>query len=233
MPAKHGKADKGSQKWLQLLVNDCPELLNREIARYSPVSADGIRWLSPLEEDNYREYYDSPFIEKLGAALEKRTLESFWPASGPRWDGLGNTDKKEYLLVEAKSHIKEMRNTLGSGKPDSASLIHSSLAEVKRFVGSKSMNSVDWAVGVYQYANRLAHLYFLHQQNDLDAYLVLLYFLNATEMAAGDTYIPKTAAEWKSVIVYQDRIMGIRQRHPLSDRIIHVFMDVKEIEDGQ
>ena len=230
MPIAQGKAHKGSQKWLQILVNDCPELLNREIARQSPVSAGDIRWLSPLRDDNYREYYDQPFIELLHIKLQKRSLESFWPTSGPRWDALGKGTRNELLLVEAKSHTKELVSSLGATSACSVSKIESSLRETKECVHRTSDPSVDWTKGVYQYANRLAHLYLLSHINGLDAYLVLLYFLSDTERHRPDTYVPTTAAEWESVIMYQERLMGIRQRHPLSDRIIHVFIDVKDIE---
>ena len=231
MPTKHGKADKGSQKWLQMLVNDCPELLNREIAEQSPVSAQEIRWLSPLRDCGYREYSGQDFIERLGIRLEKRPLESFWPQKGrqPHWDGLGKTDKRQILLVEAKSHVKEMRNTTGAAEP-SLSRIRSSLIETKLHIHQESEPAVDWTIGVYQYANRLAHLYLLHNLNGLDAYLVLVYFLNDNEMRAGDTVVPSTELEWKSVIAYQERLMGIRQKNPLTNRIVHAFIDVNDIE---
>ena len=59
---------------------------------------------------------------------------------------------------------------------------------------------------------------------------MLLNFLNDKERKAGDTHVPRTESEWQSVIAYQDRLMGIRQKHPLTNRIIHVFIDVKDIE---
>ena len=231
MPSAQGRAYKGSQKWLQILVNDCPELLNREIAEQSPVSAQEIHWLSPIRECDYKEYSGQEFIERLGIRLEKRPLEAFWPQKGrqPHWDGLGKTDKRQILLVEAKSHVKELRNTTGAAEP-SLSRIRSSLIETKLHIHQESEPAIDWTTGVYQYANRLAHLYLLHNLNGLDAYLVLLYFLNDNKMQARDTFVPSTVSEWESVITYQERLMGIRQRHPLSNHIIHAFIDVNDIE---
>ena len=136
-------------------------------------------------------------------------------------------------LVEAKSHTKELVSSLGATSACSVSKIEGSLNETKQFVHRSSDTAVDWTKGVYQYANRLAHLYLLAALNGLEAYLVLLYFLNDTEMASEDTYVPTDPKEWKSVIRYQDRIMGIRQRHPLSDRTIHAFMDANDIEASQ
>ena len=99
-------------------------------------------------------------------------------------------------MVEAKSHTKELVSSSDAKKPDSQSLICSSLAQTKRFVGSKSAASVDWTIGVYQYANRLAHLYLLHMLNGLDSYLCLLYFLAENEMQSGDTSVPSSKLEW-------------------------------------
>ena len=229
MPTKHGKADKGSQKWLQILVNDRTELLNREISCQSTVEAEEIRWLSPLRRDNYREYYDRQFLDLLEIELENRPLESFWPSSGPRWDGLAKTARGQILLVEAKSHVGELVSSTGAST-SSLAKIRSSLAETKRLIHRDSDYAVDWTTGVYQYANRLAHLYLLHKLNGHDVYLVLVYFLNDSERQKPDTHVPATVGEWKSVIAHQDRIMGIRQRHPLSDRIIHVYIDVNDVE---
>ena len=232
MPTKHGKADKGSQKWLQILVNDCPELLEREICGKLKSSPGEFQWLSPLKCDGYKEYKDSEFLDRLEISLSKFPLDKFWPKKGPHWDGLGKTDNGQILLIEAKSHVDELISTTGASNI-SLEQICRSLIETKRHIHRVSEKAVDWHIGVYQYANRLAHLYLLRVLNRLDAYLVLLCFLNDREMASGDTFAPATPAEWEAVIKYQERLMGIRQRHPLSDRIIHAFIDVKDIEARQ
>ena len=226
------KGHAGSEKWLQKVVNECPDLLDREIRHKLKPSPSEIQWLSPLEKDDYSEYSDQEFLDRLEISLPKFPLGRFWPNRGPHWDGLGKTDRKQILLIEAKAHVGELVSSTEASET-SLPLICSSLIETKQHIHRKSEKAVPWHTGVFQYANRLAHLYLLRVLNRLDAYLVLLYFLNATEMAAGDTCIPKTAEEWKSIIVYQDRIMGIRQRHPLSDCIIHGFIDVNEIEVRQ
>ena len=229
MPSMQGKAEKGSRKWLQILVNDCPEILNKRVARRSPLTAKQINWVSPLRKDNYQEYRDQEFIDRLGIVLKKQQLESFWPPKGPQWDGLGKTDKGQILLVEAKSHVNELINTTGASDR-SLEKIRSSLTETKQHIHRVSEPAVDWTTGVYQYANRLAHLYLLRVLNRLDAYLVLLCFLNDTERLSDDTHVPATPAEWEAVIKHQERLMGIRPKHPLSNCIIHVFIDVNDIE---
>ena len=98
---------KGSQKWLQVLVNRRPELINRPVAERLDVDSHRIRWLSPLEDDGYAEYSDGEFVDRLGVALDKRPLRSFWPRHGPVWDGLAKADSGAVVLVEAKPKSTE------------------------------------------------------------------------------------------------------------------------------
>ena len=133
------------------------------------------------------------------------------------------------MLVEAKSHVKELVSSSAAKNPSSVAKIRRSLTETKEYIARGSEANADWTIGVYQYANRLAHLYLLHRLNGLDAYLVQVYFLNDEDTRKADTYVPSTQSEWESAIVYQERLMGIRQRHPLTDRIVHAFIDVNDI----
>lgn len=233
-------ANRGSQRWLQILVNYRPDILNSAIGQRLPETPGAIDWRSPLASENYKEHKDREFLVKLGNSPYLhdtlpawRNLYDFWPRNGPCWDAHGVTNKGQILITEAKSHTKEMQGA-GSGAktPKSIEKIDRSLKETQQFLGC--VRAVDWAKSPYfQYANRLAHLYWFHKLNGLDAYLVLLYFLNDTAMEAKNTVVPKDEKEWKPAIVSQDKDMGIPESHPLSDRIIYVFMDVKEIEDGQ
>ena len=139
-------------------------------------------WLSPLRCDKFTEYYDQKFIDCLGLKLKSRSLKSFWPSRGPRWDALGKTDNSQVLLVEGKAHIGELREK-GSGASCDKSIakIDCSLKETQQFLGAN--RSVDWSkYPYYQYANRLAHLYLLAELNVFDAYLLMIYFLNDVEM---------------------------------------------------
>ena len=86
------QASRGSQKWIQLLVNQAPHLLDRAIARhlnFSPL--DKIVWLSPLARDGYAEYRDETFLSRIQALPDKAPLSGFWPVRGPQWDALGRT----------------------------------------------------------------------------------------------------------------------------------------------
>jgi hypothetical protein len=70
-----GPAVKGSQKWIQKLVNEKPDLLNSLIrTRLNLPDTDTITWLSPLAEDGYAEYQDQASIDALDIMLLKVQL---------------------------------------------------------------------------------------------------------------------------------------------------------------
>lgn len=220
--ARHPQAagKKGSKKWVQKLVNERPEILNHSIAaRLKLPDHERIRWLSPLKKDEYAEYSDHESLNLLGLSLKKRSLADFWPNNGPQWDVLGKSDSGKVFLVEAKSHIGELSSSIGAKDKDSVQRIRQSLQETKSFLHSNA--ETDWSLGFYQYANRLAHLYLL-RQNDVPAYLVLVYFLNDLEMAG-----PTTIDEWKGAIKLLHTYLKIRQ-HKLRKYTLDVFIDVAQ-----
>ena len=237
MPRTKGKAYKGSQKWMQILVNKRQNLLTEAVSVCLPNSPTAIDWRSPLESENYKEHRDRDFLIKLGKSQYLNNslpswsnLYGFWPRQGPCWDTHGVTDKGQILIGEAKSHTEEMLGK-GSGAKSLKSIekIARSLKETQQFLGC--VPTVDWAKSPYfQHANRIAHLYWFHKLNGLDAYLVLLYFLNDIAMEANNTTVPKSAEEWEPARICQNKDLGIPEKHPLSDRIIHVFIDVNDIE---
>ena len=60
------KATKGSQKWLQIIVNETPELLSGPIKSSFGLSPNlEIEWLSPIETNDFAEYRDEEFLEKF------------------------------------------------------------------------------------------------------------------------------------------------------------------------
>ncbi len=219
-----GTAERGSQRWIQLLVNRAPHLIDGQISE--PLSADRVAWLSPLEDDDYAEYRDGTFIERLGVTLEQTPLNAFWPRGGPVWDGLARTDRGQLVLVEAKSHIPEsVTSPMGAKSPRSVEMIQSSLAETKAYL--RSNTPADWTQIFYQYANRLAHLYLLRVKNQVDAYLVMLYFYNDSEMGG-----PTSIDEWRGAIEVTKAVMGIRN-HRLQRYCVDTFVDVNELGDLQ
>ena len=231
-------ASRGSRRWLQVLVNCRPGMLDGAIAHRLPHPPGDIDWRSPLAADHYAEYRDQSFLDRLAGSPYYRApsspqhgLSDFWPRFGPQWDGLAVTDRGQIILVEAKAHIPEMVTAPGQARGETArQRIQDSLQRVKSFVGSRS--PADWSTSFYQYANRLAHLYWMRELNGHDAYLVNLFFLNDAEMNG-----PKSIEEWQAAILLQETFMGVRQAaqtgyalHPwVGAYVLDVFIDANDI----
>ena len=163
---------KGSQKWLQHLVAHAPVCLQ-------PPGLAPLHWLSPLAEDDHAEYRDGDFLIRLGLAHLVPGLAAFWPQGGPVWDGLARAGD-QVVLVEAKSHLGEARSSPCAARaPASRQRIATAFAQVQAGLGAAA--GADWMRQFYQYANRLAHLWWLHRQG-VQAHLMLLGFLGDAEM---------------------------------------------------
>jgi hypothetical protein len=219
---EQGIAIKGSQKWIQKLVNEKPKMLNSLVKeQLNLTDTDSITWLSPLAEDGYAEYRDQAFLDLLNIKLPNVSLSDFWPARGPVWDGLGKSDGGNVFLIEAKSHISEVLSPKTGAGVESLRKIKKSLDETKSFLNSTSDH--DWTSTFYQYTNRLAHLYLLRMLNEVSAYLVFIYFVNDKEMNG-----PQSIDEWSGAIKLLHSFLGIG-RHKLSKYIADIFIDIGEI----
>ena len=218
------KDARGSLKWTQVVVNECPELINRPLREACALSSDvPISWLSPIHSDDFAEYRDQAFLQLLGVHLEKRPLETFWPNRGPQWDALGRSHSGELFLVESKAHVNEVLSPGTSASTKSKILIERSLKELQSFL--RVSPAVDWSAVLYQYTNRLAHLYLLRELNHLRAFLVFLYFVGDREMEG-----PWTVREWESAIQVVRGVLGLKDRNRLSKYVLDVFIDVAEIK---
>jgi hypothetical protein len=90
---------KGSLKWIQALINKCPEILDQQIKRRTKIDFEKINWLSPLGSDKHAEYRDAAFLKVLGLEQHSKSLQKFWPERGPQWDALGRDgDQGPYFL---------------------------------------------------------------------------------------------------------------------------------------
>jgi hypothetical protein len=89
--------------------------------------------------------------------------------------------------------------------PHSLARIHSSLEIVKSASGAAS--DAPWSSPFFQYANRLAHLYFLAELNDVDAYLLFLSFADAPDVPS-----PVTAEQWEGAHRVAWKCLGLGTR---------------------
>ena len=206
---------KGSLRWIQTLVGKHPAVLTSAIRSRGGLSGSwSVDWLSPREADDWAEYRDADFLSLLGLSCLNDDLAAYWPSRGPQWDALGLSSEGEVVLVEAKSHLNELRSDCGAAEP-SLQKIRESIAATKAHLQVAA--SADWLNGYYQYANRLAHLHFL-QQHDASARLVFVYFVNDVDMAG-----PASVSDWEGGLATVYSALGLTEQ-PAG--VLNVFIDV-------
>lgn len=225
------------------LINNKKEILDKEIGKKFSLDKLDIKWVSPISPD-YLEYYDDDFLKFLHLKEwtdKKFPLNQFWPKNGPHWDGLGYCINNNYIekifIVEAKSRLHEMFYNINEKiQPKSFELIKKSLNDVfnkiRPYCDSQYIG--DWTKAFYQYATRIAHLYYLRVLNELDGikipadvYLVYVYFIN-------DPYwhnnTIKTKEEWEGIISTVKHYLGFSYgNHSLSDYVFDIFIDYSKI----
>jgi len=211
----------GSLRDIQVLVNKFPDMFTNKIKEKIVIKSNRIDWASPLKDDDYSEYRDNGFIEKLVIQNLKLPLSAFWPKRGPQWDALGKGYDEEYFLVEAKANIDEIVSPETKATGKSLELIKKSLDDLKKYLNVN--NKVDWSGAFYQYTNRLAHLYFLRVLNKLPANLIFVYFIGDDSVSG-----PKSIEEWNAALTVMKRYLGL-STHKLAKYTAEVFVDVKQI----
>ena len=216
----------GSLKNLQVAINVKNQFLDNEISKIIGRKMT-IDWKSPLQLDKYAEYRDEDFLEKLGILNRiKYHLKDFWPKNGPQWDALGICGN-EVILVEAKANIPEMVSPGTAAKSaKSINKIKASLDDVKKYLNIN--NDIDWTGTFYQYVNRIAHLYYLREKNDIKAHLLFIYFINDVTVNG-----PKSKDEWLGAIQTMECYLGLNKNHKLRKYIHDVFIDVSDLKEKE
>jgi hypothetical protein len=178
-----------------------------------------ITWLYPAP-GVAEEPKDLTFVEFTEQQLKQ--WHAFWPSPGNRsWDGVARCNG-EWLLFEAKANETELCSQGTSASPPSLLRITRALNEVELFLGVPS--ETVWHERYYQYANRLAALYFLNVVANIPARLVFLYF-------TGDVFpdgrpCPQNEQEWRLLITRCHAELKLPERHKLSDRTHDVFVPI-------
>ena len=215
----------GSQRLLQLAVNRRPELLLSVLKKAGVLQRrQSIEWKSPLASKDYAEYRDNIAMTELGLAKKLQVpLRDFWPARGAVWDALGIMSNDNPVLVEAKAHIPEAASPGTKASPRSRQLIERSLLKTRRHLAPKS--KAIWTGTFYQYANRLAHQFFLCELNGIESKLVFLDFTNASDMDG-----PTTEQEWRGATRMIHAILGLP---PSLEQfgVYHAYLDARQLTD--
>jgi len=151
-----------------------------------------------------------------------------WPQRGnpPNWDAVAQTKANgltEWLLVEAKANIQELRSSCQASPSGGLPLISDTLSRAKVALGVAADR--DWLNGYYQYCNRLAVLEFLNRHN-VPARLLFIYFTGDKGDAA--RMCPANAVAWNAELLRQNAHVGLAMDHPLADRIHRLFLSVSD-----
>jgi len=212
----------GSLKDIQLLINKNQSLIDSEIKKsFKDLSEKEIIWTSPIDSDDYAEYRDNDFLEKVGLKPDEIKLNEFWPNKGPQWDALAKTKEGDIILVEAKANIPEIVSPATGARYLSRKLIDQSLLETKEYLNIK--NNIDWSGRFYQYTNRIAHLFFLREKCNKNAYLINVYFI-------GDKSVngPESILEWQGALTVLYTYLGLTH-HKLSKYMADIFIDLNDL----
>jgi hypothetical protein len=203
-----------------------PAALDQQIRRNIGRTDARIEWVYP----------DAGAFEKEPRGLEflksdpsqRETLEAwraFWPQTGspPNWDGVArDATSGEWLLFETKANHPEFCSHVCGAVGKGRTLIESTMSKVKRHLSVH--RDFQWLGTYYQYANRLACLYFLNVLRTVPARLVLVYFI-------GDKFpdarqCPSSEAEWRELIRACHLTLGLSEKHALRNRVHELFIPV-------
>lgn len=165
---------------------------------------------------------------------ERSTWLKFWPQTGnvPNWDAIGILElesKTEYLLVEAKAHVSEIRSHCSASEQGGLPKIRETFSETIRAYDYIS-DPNKWLSPFYQYANRLAQLHFLLGHKVL-ARLIFIYFVGDQWLSkrddGGDAIVcPQNEQDWQPDLRTMYGHLGLSGSSKLEQRVHSVFLHV-------
>ena len=104
-------------------------------------------------------------------------------------------------------------------------MIREALSKTREAMRSKA-NPESWLGQYYQYANRMATLYFLTQHN-IPSRLIFIYFTrDEATRYKGHVVCPKDEQEWGGYLCEMDAELGITGSSELKWRVHRVFLPV-------
>lgn len=146
--------------------------------------------------------------------------KSFWACgtAGINWDAAGVTEDGTYILVEAKAHLSEMKNSASCSK---GALANNS-SRIADFIEKYGIDSTPeiWVKDFYQVANRLVITDFLQERN-YKVKLLYVLFENGFEYNR-DRSDSASKEEWDSEMERELKLMGITgtAAEPLVNRCV-------------
>lgn len=169
-------------------------------------------------------------IKGLGFLSASHPALGAWSRFWPQGSGIHNWDAvakvrfgaaEEWLLVEAKAHLRELKSNCRARSKTSLAVIGRAFDQTKAHLGVSKDR--DWMRGYYQYCNRIALLFFLFRHN-VPAHLLSIYFLG--DKGDSNRICPLDESEWKEALRCQDDHVGLPTKHRLSNRIHELFLPI-------
>ena len=198
----------------------------------SRVGGDHVKWLDfnfsnldePLHQDSELKGFE--FLDERVQKLWR----SYWPQRGnvPNWDAVGQlmTDGKyEWLLVEAKAHVEEVRNGCGATSSVSIQKIRNALGQAMKTFHVNEGYLDKWFSTYYQFCNRLTMLHFLSEECDppVPAHLVMIYFYG--DQVPGQD-CPQSPEAWAPVLEKMYQEIGLIAQSELLKSVYTIYLPV-------
>ena len=155
--------------------------------------------------------YDGPCDKELINLDFIPTINDEWKkhwvcgSGGINWDAVGITDNGTYILVEAKAHLSEMKNSAAG----SVRAQKNNNARISDFIEKHNINSTAeaWSKDFYQLANRLVITDFILSKG-YKAKLLYVLFENGFEYNR-EKSDSATADEWNTEMKKELQAMGV------------------------
>jgi hypothetical protein len=183
-----------------------------------------LKWLDYPKDKNSEsldgEYEGINFLPPDLQEKIKANWKAYWPQTGtpPNWDAvLYSKREDEWILVEAKAHLKELESSCGASD-GSRKIIESAFEATRDRFGIHTSKS--WLEPYYQLANRLAFVHFL-LENKIKASLLYIYFLNGWP---NDPNMNVTSPKaWRGAIDIEYAYLGINDK--AKEYISEIFVE--------
>ncbi|MBE2222673.1 MAG: hypothetical protein IAF02_14085 [Anaerolineae bacterium] len=207
------------------------DYLSREVLKIT--GGNSIHWLDfdfsreniPLKDDG--ELKGLKFISD--EAVHKK-WRNFWPPRGnsQNWDAVGKIQTgngEEWLLVEAKGHLGEIKSSCGATNIESRQKIVTALQATSQTFSNLTKPVENWLSPHYQYANRLAVLHFLMKECEpsVKARLLFIYFYGENRK---NEECPQSKQDWLPAISKMNEWLGINKNNDLAGRIHILYLPV-------
>lgn len=162
------------------------------------------------------------------SSVTRKGWKEFWPTGGGQhnWDAVGRIlveDRWEWLLVEAKAHLNELNTPCKATENGGRPKIVRAFDQTKKEIGLQKCS--DWLEDYYQYANRIAALNFMIQNNE-PGRLLFVYFCGDK---VPDKKCPEDQEGWSAALSRQDDHLGLSRGHTLADRVHKIFVPVTNV----